>query len=141
MRRPFSAASIDLSLKAAYGSIVRERRRYFRYPVEVPVAILRAATQTVHGHTFNVSEGGMSIITAVSLGTGDPVQLQFDLPGNGFHFELESTVCWAKDQQVGMRFNSLSRQQTSKLQEWLSSCLEETFPEFVRDKFSKFPQA
>lgn len=140
LRRPLSAASIDLSLKAAYGSIVRERRRYYRCPVEVPVAILRATTQTAHGQTFNVSEGGMSIITAVSLGTGDPVQLQFVLPGNGFHFELESTVCWAKEQQVGMRFNSFSRQQTSKLQQWLSNCLEETFPQFVKDKFSKFPQ-
>src|SRR5229473_4991835 len=61
--RPLSAASIDLSLKAAYGLIVRERRRYFRCPVQVPVAILRAAMQTVSGHTVNVSEGGMSIIT------------------------------------------------------------------------------
>src|SRR5260370_29352245 len=43
LRRPLSAASIDLSLKAAYGLIVRERRRYFRCPVEAPVAIHRAA--------------------------------------------------------------------------------------------------
>ena len=62
--RPLSAASIDLSLKAAYGLMIRERRRYFRCPVEVRVAILRAAMQTVHGHTVNISEGGLSITTA-----------------------------------------------------------------------------
>ena len=139
LRRPLSQASIDLSLKAAYGSIVRERRRYFRCPVDVPVAILRVAMQTVHGHTLNISEGGMSITTAASLGR-DPVQLQFALPGNGFQFELESTVCWAKEEQAGMRFNPSSRHQTSTLQEWLSVRLEEIIPQFVRDKFAKFPE-
>ena len=75
LRRPLSAASIDLTLKAAYGLVVREGRRYFRCPVEVPVAIRRAAMQTVHGRTVNVSEGGMSITTAASLGPGPLVQL------------------------------------------------------------------
>ncbi|MBZ5549188.1 MAG: hypothetical protein LAO22_14730 [Acidobacteriia bacterium] len=28
------------------------------------MAILRAAMQTVHGHTVNISEGGLSITTA-----------------------------------------------------------------------------
>ena len=64
----FSAASIDLSLKAAYGLIIRERRRYFRCPVEAPVVIRRTSMPTVHGHTVNVSEGGMSITTVASLG-------------------------------------------------------------------------
>ncbi len=140
LRRPLSAAAIDLSLKAAYGLIVRERRRYFRCPVEVPVAIFGAAMQTVHGHTVNVSEGGMSITIAASLGAGDTVQLQFALPGNEFQFELESTVCWVKERQVGVQFASFSLDRTSKLQEWLSRRLEETIPQFVRDKFSKFPQ-
>ena len=80
--RPLSAGLINLSLKTAYGLIVRERRRYFRCPVEVPVAILRAALPTVHGRSVNVSEGGMSIAPDDSLGSGEPVQLQFALPGD-----------------------------------------------------------
>jgi uncharacterized protein (TIGR02266 family) len=140
LRRPLSAASIDVSLKAAYGLIVRERRRYFRCPVEVPVAILRAAMQTVHGRTVNVSEGGMSINTITSLRPGNPVQLQFVLPGNAFQFELEATVRWAKEQGMGLQFTSSSRHRTAKLQEWLSRRLEETIPQSVRDKFSKLPQ-
>ena len=134
LRRPLSAASIDLSLKAAYGLIVRERRRYFRCPVEAPVAIHRAAMQTVHGHTVNVSEGGMSITTVASLRPGDHVQLQFTLVGDEFEFALESTVCWAREQRLGLHFRS--SHQTAKLQEWLSRRLEEGIPESVRDKFS-----
>ena len=134
LRRPLSAASIDLSLKAAYGLIVRERRRYFRCPMETPVVILRTSMPTVHGHTVNVSEGGMSITTSASLGPGDDVQLQFTLAGDEFRFALESTVCWAREQRFGLQFRS--SHQTSKLQEWLSRRLEEEIPQSVRDKFS-----
>jgi ActR/RegA family two-component response regulator len=134
LRRPLSAASIDLSLKAAYGLIVRERRRYFRCPMETPVVILRTSLPSVHGHTVNVSEGGMSITASASLGPGDDVQLQFTLAGDEFRFALESTVCWAREQRFGLQFRS--SHQTSKLQEWLSRRLEEEIPQSVRDKFA-----
>ena len=137
LRRPLSAASIDLSLKAAYGLIVRERRRYFRCPMEAPVLILRTSKATIHGHTVNVSEGGMSITTAASLGPGDHVQLQFTLTGDEFQFTLESTVCWAREQRIGLQFRA--SHQTPKLQEWLSRRLEEAIPQSVRDKFSNVP--
>ena len=137
LRRPLSATSIDLSLKAAYGLIVRERRRYFRCPMVAPVVILRTSMPTVHGHTVNVSEGGMSITTAASLVPGDHVQLQFTLAGDEFQFALESTVCWAREQRIGLQF--LSSHQTPKLQEWLSRRLEEEIPQSVRDKFSNVP--
>jgi ActR/RegA family two-component response regulator len=137
LRRPLSAASIDLSLRAAYGLIVRERRRYFRCPVEAPVAILRTGMQTIHGQTVNVSEAGISITAADPLGPGDLVQLQFTLPGDEFQFVLESTVCWAKERRFGLQFRPSHL--TSKLQEWLSHRLEESIPQAVRDKFSARP--
>ena len=138
LRRPLSAASIDLSLKAAYGLIVRERRRYFRCPVEVPVAFLTTAMQTVHGRSVNISEGGMSVAAAAPLRPGDQARLQFTLPGDEFQFVLESTVCWAKEGRLGLQF--LSPHQTSRLQEWLSCRLEESMPQSVRNKFSTLPQ-
>src|ERR1017187_7604729 len=42
--RPLSAESIRSTLKPGYGLILRERRRYFRCPVSVPVTILRQGT-------------------------------------------------------------------------------------------------
>jgi len=136
LRRPLAAASIDLSLKAAYGLIVRERRRYFRCPVEVPVSILRTAMEPVPGHTVNISEGGMAVTAAAPLRPGDEARLHFTLPGKDFEFILESTVCWAKERRLGLQF--LSPHQTSRLQEWLSGRLEEAMPQSVRDKFSAF---
>ena len=39
--RPLTFDSIRRTLNAAYGLIVRERRRYFRYPISVPAAAHR----------------------------------------------------------------------------------------------------
>jgi ActR/RegA family two-component response regulator len=72
LRRPLSAASIDQSIRAAYGLIVRERRRYFRCPVEVPVAILTKPIQTAHGYTINISEGGIAVTAVTGIVPGDP---------------------------------------------------------------------
>jgi ActR/RegA family two-component response regulator len=137
LRRPLSASSIDQSLKAAYGLIVRERRRYFRCPVEVPLAILATGMLTAYGQTVNISEGGMALTAAAPLKPGDQSRLHFTLPGDDFEFQLESTVCWAREQRLGLQF--LSPHLTSRLQEWLSSRLEETMPQSIRDRFSAFP--
>jgi len=138
LRRPLSSASIDQSLKAAYGLIVRERRRYFRCPVEVPVTILRTEMPTIHAHTVNISEGGMSVTTNAPLGPGDQVQVYFTLPGGESRFTLGSTICWAKDQRLGLQF--LSSSEIPKLQTWLSRRLEEAMPQSVMDKFSTLSQ-
>ncbi len=135
MRRPLSPASIDRSLKVAYGLIVRERRRYFRCPVEILAAIYSPGMLAVHGRTLNISEGGVAINTSLPLQPGAQVKVQFTLPDRETQFEAESTVCWSKEGYLGFQFTSLSPQLTSALQEWLSRRLEETFPESVTDKF------
>src|ERR1700722_17833781 len=37
LRRPLSVGAIEQSLRAAYGLILREQRRHFRCPVDVPI--------------------------------------------------------------------------------------------------------
>ncbi len=82
----------------------------------------------------------MSIAANASLGSGDPVQLQFALPGDEFQFVVEAAVCWANQPQIGMRFTFFSPHLASMLQEWLSRQLEETIPQSVREQFSKLPK-
>jgi ActR/RegA family two-component response regulator len=141
LRRPLSPASIDRSLKVAYGLIVRERRRYFRCPVEVLAAIYSPGMPAVHGRTLNISEGGVAINTSLPLKPGVQVNVQFTLPDHETQFEADSTVCWSKEGYLGFQFTSLSPQLTSELQEWLSRRLEETFPESVADKFRNLEPA
>jgi CheY-like chemotaxis protein len=135
LRRPLSLTSIDRSLKVAYGLIVRERRRYFRCPVEIPATICRPAMPEIHGQTVNISEGGIAISTSVSLGPGAKVQVQFTLPGHESRFAVEAAICWCKETYLGLQFTSLSPHLASELQEWLSRRLEESLPQSVADKF------
>src|SRR3984885_4864993 len=80
LERPLTSESIRNTLKAAYGLIVRERRRYFRYPISVPAAASRKGQSEVFGKTINISERGMALITSTPLMPGTELKIQFTLP-------------------------------------------------------------
>lgn len=135
--RPLSTQSIHKTLKPAYGLILRERRRYFRCPLSVPVFILRRGQPDIRCEGVNVSEGGMALSVSIPLNPEEKVRVRFTLPGLDVPFSAEVTICWWKTGQVGVRFVSLSKEQESVLQGWLSKKLEEMLPEFVAGKFRK----
>jgi EAL domain-containing protein (putative c-di-GMP-specific phosphodiesterase class I)/CheY-like chemotaxis protein len=135
--RPLSPQSIHKTLKPAYGLILRERRRYFRYPVSIPVIIQRDNREQVSGSSVNISGGGMALGTQVPLLPGESVQVQFTLPDHQAQFLAKSTICWSKTGHFGVRFVSVSDEDKSQLQTWLSEKLEEALPEFVARQFRK----
>jgi PilZ domain len=132
--RPLSTQSIRSTLKPAYGMILRERRRYFRCPISIPITILRQSMPEVRCYSVNISEGGMAVSMFVPLSAGEPVQVQFTLPGHKMLL-AESRICWLKSGRLGVRFVSLSPESKSELQGWLSRKLEETLPESVACQF------
>jgi hypothetical protein len=135
--RPLSPQSIRNTLRPAYGLILRERRRYFRCPISSPVTIVRRNMPEVRCLSVNISEGGMAVSTSVPLNAEEPVQVQFTIPGHKAPFVAESTICWLKAGQFGVRFVSLPLERKSELQEWLSRKLEETLPESIARQFQK----
>jgi hypothetical protein len=135
--RPLSVGSIRNTLKPAYGLILRERRRYFRCPVSVPVTILRQSVPEVRCNSVNISEGGMALSTFVPLIPGEDVRVQFTLPDHKAPLLAESTICWWTTGHLGVRFVSISAEHKSELQVWLSRKLEEMLPEFVAGQFQK----
>jgi diguanylate cyclase (GGDEF)-like protein/PAS domain S-box-containing protein len=135
--RPLSAQSIHKTLKPAYGLILRERRRYFRCPVSIPVIIRSETMQEVWCNSANISGGGMALSTQVPLLPGERVRVQFTLPDHAVPISAESTICWSKTGNLGVRFVSISDEQKSVLQVWLSQKLEETLPEGVAGQFRK----
>jgi hypothetical protein len=139
--RPLSATSIRRTLKPAYGLILRERRRYFRCPVEVPVTIQRQDMQELRCKSVNISGGGMAISTFVPLIPGEKVRVKFTLPDQTVPLLAESTICWSKTGHLGVRFLSISDEHKSDLQTWLSQMLEKTLPPFVAGQFRKVDKA
>jgi PilZ domain len=135
--RPLSIESVRSTLRPAYGLILRERRRYFRCPVSVPVVVVRRTGPEVRCYTVNISEGGMALSTFVPLQPGEQVQVQFTLPGHKVPCTGEATICWWKTGQLGVRLVCLSEESKAELQVWLSSKLEELLPGFVAETFQK----
>jgi CheY-like chemotaxis protein len=135
--RPLSTQSIRNTLKPAYGLILRERRRYFRCPVAIPIRILRQSLPEVHCYSVNISEGGMAVSTFVPFTIGEAVRVQFTLPDQKAPFWAESKICWWKTGHLGVRFVSLSQGRKPELEDWLTRKLEEMLPEFVAGRFQK----
>lgn len=139
--RPFSMHSIRNIIKPAYGLILRERRRYFRYPIAIPVIILRQSMPEVRCSSVNISEAGLACSTFVPLAAPEDVQVQFNLPDGNLPYVVESRLCWWRDGRVGVRFISLTEKRKSELQAWLTQKQEEMLPEFVSRKFQRADNA
>ncbi len=133
--RPLSAESIHKTLRPAYGLILRERRRYFRYPVSIPIIIQRESKPDLRCNSLNISAGGMALTTHVPLVPGEKVRVWFTLPDHEAPVLAESTIRWSKTGHLGVRFVSMADDHNSELQAWLSHKLEQILPEFVADQF------
>jgi len=136
--RPLSLESISLTLKAAYGLIVRERRRYFRFPLAVPALLRTAECKKIESQTVNIGEGGMGLHTSHPFKTKEQAMVQFMLPDQPSQFSAELDVCWCDQSgRLGVRFLARSAQQKYGLREWLSARFEESIPERVAVQFRK----
>jgi DNA-binding NarL/FixJ family response regulator len=136
LERPLSAESLNHTVRAAYGSILRERRRYFRYPITVPVLLRRPEDPQIPGQMVNISERGMAVKTPMPLDAGSEANVQFMLPDLTIPITTGAKVCWSNEYgHSGLQFTALSTATTSKLSAWLAVRLEEQLPKNVTDKF------
>jgi ActR/RegA family two-component response regulator len=136
LERPLTFDSIRHTLQAAYGLIVRERRRYFRYPISVPAAARGKGESEVFGKTVNVSERGMAFIGSASLTPGAEVTMQFTVTDPRLAMTAECKVCWTNDRgQSGLSFQLLSSDLSGEWQAWLARRLEEQLPDLVTRRF------
>jgi ActR/RegA family two-component response regulator len=126
LERPLSLDSIRHTLRAAYGLIVRERRRYFRYPITVPAALSRKAAPEIFGKTANVSESGLLFTAPTPLMPGSEVTAQFSLAEPRISISAECKVRWSNDKgEAGLSFIFLPASSGAELQAWLARRLEE----------------
>ncbi len=81
LRKPLNEDSIALHITIAKELLERERRRYFRHAVNLPVT-LNDGEAGQHARMTNVSEGGMAVRTAKTLKHASMIDFAFDLtPG------------------------------------------------------------
>jgi len=142
LERPLTFDSLRNTLQAAYGMIVRERRRYFRYPISVPAAVSKKGELEIFGETVNVSERCVAFSGSTPLVPGAEVTMQFTLTNPQLAIKAECKVCWTNDSgQSGLSFLFLPSDLSSELQAWLARRLEEQLPDLVTRRFQPSTQS
>jgi len=125
LERPFSPRISMPTLKASYSLMMRERRRYFRCPLQIPVNLSTSSRSAIDATSVNLSEEGMALLTAVPLEVGERIQLSMTLPGTGSAIELQADVSWNDHAgRIGMQFTHPALDVSEQLQSWLSEQLE-----------------
>jgi len=105
--------------------MVREQRRYYRHPVDMPVRISLPHNQEVTATTTNLSEGGMAIRILGKLPKDAQAQFRFTLPGANISLELKGQVAWADGTgHAGIRFVEIPQSSQYQLEKWLSDRLQ-----------------
>jgi len=130
LERPLELKAASRTIRAAYPMMVRERRRYFRCPVETPTYVECEPHPAFQANSVNISEAGMAILTPVQLKVGQSLQMRLRIPGSSDFVSIAGEVCWVDDSsaRVGVQFLEVSTAVAEALASWLLARLEEMIP-------------
>jgi DNA-binding NarL/FixJ family response regulator len=133
LQKPLTPLHASRCFNAALNFTVRERRRYFRHPAEMPLRISLPHNQELTATSTNVSEGGMAIRVLGKLPKDAQAQFRFTLPGANISLELKGEVAWADETgHAGIRFVEVPQSSQYQLDKWLTDRLREEMPERLR---------
>lgn len=132
LQKPVTGLNAARCFNAALNFMERERRRYYRQPVEMPVTVI-LQDKPYNAKSTNISEGGMAIVVAQALPRNGDARLQFSLPGckGGLEMQAEMAWCDAKG-NVGLRFSNLPQSSRDLLEHWLNEQMEKSSGPFEK---------
>lgn len=119
LQKPLDLTQVKQAITAALPLMAAEKRRFFRYPLSVPVAL------TVEGKPkqvtmSNLSEGGMAVWSVREHAPGAAVEFSFKLPFGGV-IRGQGEIAWTNHEGVaGIRFHILPDTAYTHLFGWLS---------------------
>jgi DNA-binding NarL/FixJ family response regulator len=129
LQKPLTPLHALRCFNAALNFMVRERRRYFRHPVEMPLRINLPHSQELAATMTNVSEGGMAIRILGKLPKDTQAQFRFTLPRANISLELKGQVAWADGTgHAGIRFVEVPQSAQYQLEKWLTDRLQNELP-------------
>jgi DNA-binding response OmpR family regulator len=121
LHKPLSTLNASRCFNAALGFMLRERRRYFRHPVIMPVTLL-FDDKKLKADSTDLSEGGIALQIRQALPKNAAPRLQFTLPETSIAFDVETDVAWADLKgRVGLRFRKLPESSLERLEGWLNA--------------------
>ena len=129
LQKPLTPVHASRCLNAALNFMVREKRRYYRHPVDMPLRISLPQSQELTATATNLSEGGMAIRILGKLPKDAEAQFRFTLPGANISLELKGEVAWADGTgHAGIRFIEVPQSSQYQLDKWLTDRLQSEMP-------------
>jgi DNA-binding response OmpR family regulator len=117
--KPLDPEEISQSISSAVSLMSAEKRRFFRYPLIVPVSLALAGKQK-QVTMANLSEGGMAVWSVRNHLPGAQVEFSFRLPF-GRVIRGQGEIAWiANDGNAGVRFHILPDGAYTHLYGWLN---------------------
>jgi CheY-like chemotaxis protein len=124
LQKPISTLNATRCFSAALNFMIREQRRYFRHPVEIPATLEFSEGRKLKATITNISEGGMAIFFGGKFLLGS-VSANFKLPGAATPLEPKVQVAWMDDSgRAGLRFVDLPKDSRAQLDHWLTERCE-----------------
>jgi len=132
LQKPISSLNANRCFNAALSFMERERRRYFRHPLEMPVLVHFSHVPAIKATTTNVSEGGMAIRFSGEWPKENPTKVQFTLPGTKLTLEPKAELSWADGMgKAGLRFVELPQSSKHQLETWLGDLMEKALSDKI----------
>ncbi len=120
LRKPLGEDAVALHLTIAKELLVRERQRYFRHAVNLPV-VLKVGDVKQRGRITNLSEGGMAVHTVNPLNRSEIIEISFDLP-LGINITAKGQVSWVNSEgMAGIALQNFSGKAKDFLDSWLTA--------------------
>jgi CheY-like chemotaxis protein len=122
LQKPIQPLSAMRCFTAAFGLMERERRRYFRVPLDMPALLTFLNHPTLKATATNLSEGGMAVSFRGTLPQDRLAKVRFTLPGTNDTLEPKAVLAWADSSgHAGIRFIEVPQNSREQLERWLTS--------------------
>ena len=106
MQKPGTTEHALRCMRAAYGTMIRQRRTAFRALVKIPVEA-RNGPLCFSAVIVDLSHSGMCLHTEANLKVRDCVRVDFTLPGTEQHIHSIGVIVWVKHNRAGVKFSSI----------------------------------
>src|SRR5215831_13465356 len=125
LAKPFSEELMGRALRAAYTTILLQRRNSFRHSVSIDASVVwdqQGRRWTLPGTTIvNISQTGLAVSSMIPVPKDTTASVDFRLPGTDYMIQAIATVIWSGNGLCGLRFTSIPSDQCRILSKWLDA--------------------
>lgn len=122
IHKPADVEHVGRCMRAAYGTMLQNRRRVARVPVDIPVTARIAEVGVINARISDLSIGGIALQCQQALQLNSEVLANFELPNAGHLVHVTGKVVNANSAgRAGIRFSFLPEPDREVLENWLAT--------------------